>query len=183
MNKKAIYIGGGLLVLGLLSFFVVKAIKGKKPNTTPSNTDEETPAEKKNSIKKQAQIVVGLLENLGIGDIGKKKAEEIDKKKESTSVIVTQQGNQVVIDTKPTTTTPPPTTKQIRVVTTKSGTRLRESASTSSKILKTYDSGVVLQVINDVSKSDGTWLKVAKGSSEVGWVRSDVVSAITMRNI
>ena len=179
MNKKALYIGGGLLVLGLLSFFVVKAIKGKKPTTTPTNDDDkQTNTDNKNSIKKQAQVIIGAIENLGLGDIGKKKAEELDKDK--TSVVVTQQGNQVIVDTKPTTNA---TTSQIRVVTTKSGTRLRESASTSAKILKTYDSGVTLQVINDTTKGDGTWYKVAKGTSEVGWVRSDVVSGITMKNI
>ena len=186
MNKKAIYIGGGLLVLGLLSFVVVKAIKGKKPTPPPPNKDDESPTDKKNSVKKQAQVIVGFLESLGIGEAGKKKAEEIARQNENPSVVVTQQGNQVVVDTKPTTTTstttPTSTPHQIRVVTTKKGTRLREEASSTSKILKTYDAGVTLQVINDTSKSDGTWYKVAKGTSEVGWVRSDVVSAVTMKN-
>jgi len=188
MNKKVIYIGGGLLVLGLLSFFVVRAInKGNKSNPTPTpSNDDETPKERKNSIKKQAQIIIGTIENLGLGDEGKKKAEEIDKNKNTPSVVVTQQGNQVIVDTKPTTTTTTTTTPtpptQIKVVTTKSGTRLRDSASTTANILKTYEAGVTLQVINDTKKSDGTWYKVAKGPSVVGWVRSDVVSAISMMN-
>jgi uncharacterized protein YgiM (DUF1202 family) len=76
--------------------------------------------------------------------------------------------------------TTPPT--QIQVVTTKSGTRLRDSASTTANILKTYEAGVTLKVIDDTKKSDGTWYKVAKGPSVVGWVRSDVVSAISMMN-
>lgn len=58
-------------------------------------------------------------------------------------------------------------------VTTRSGTRLRESPNTNSKILKTYSSGVSLTVIDSEEMLDGTWYQIS--SPMRGWVRSDVV--------
>lgn len=58
-------------------------------------------------------------------------------------------------------------------VTTRSGTRLRESPNTNSTILKTYTSGVSLTVIDSEEMLDGTWYQIS--SPMRGWVRSDVV--------
>jgi hypothetical protein len=60
-------------------------------------------------------------------------------------------------------------------VTTRSGTRLRSDSNTNSSILKTYNIGVKLLVIDDVMQSDGQWFKVTDNSGNAGWVRSDVV--------
>lgn len=57
-------------------------------------------------------------------------------------------------------------------VTTRSGTRLRQSPNTNSTIIKTYSSGVSLTVIDSEEMLDGTWYQI---SSPRGWVRSDVV--------
>lgn len=57
-------------------------------------------------------------------------------------------------------------------VTTRSGTRLRQSPNTNSTIIKTYSSGVSLTVIDSEEMPDGTWYQI---SSPRGWVRSDVV--------
>ena len=57
-------------------------------------------------------------------------------------------------------------------VITRSGTRLRESPTTESAILKTYSSGVKLRVIGSEDMLDGVWYQI---SSPRGWVRSDVV--------
>lgn len=60
-------------------------------------------------------------------------------------------------------------------VTTRSGTRLRSDSNTNSAILKTYNSGTKLLVVNDKTESDGQWFKVTDSSGNAGWVRSDVV--------
>ena len=60
-------------------------------------------------------------------------------------------------------------------VTTLSGTRLRSQSNTNSTIIKTYNAGVKLLVIDDIMESDGQWFKVKDGSINTGWVRSDVV--------
>jgi uncharacterized protein YgiM (DUF1202 family) len=60
-------------------------------------------------------------------------------------------------------------------VTTRSGTNLRASSSTTSTILKTYNAGVTLYVIGDKKESDGQWFQVVDDKSNQGWVRSDVV--------
>jgi uncharacterized protein YgiM (DUF1202 family) len=59
-------------------------------------------------------------------------------------------------------------------VTTRSGTRLRSEANTNSAIIKTYNAGVKLLVIDDTMQSDGQWFKVKDGGN-TGWMRSDVV--------
>ena len=63
--------------------------------------------------------------------------------------------------------------EEVDQVTTRSGTRLREKPTTSSKILKTYSSGVSLTVIESEEMPDGTWYQIS--SPMRGWVRSDVV--------
>jgi uncharacterized protein YgiM (DUF1202 family) len=60
-------------------------------------------------------------------------------------------------------------------VTTRSGTRLRSQSNTNSTIIKTYNAGVKLLVIDDITQSDGQWFKVKDGSGNTGWMRSDVV--------
>ena len=65
------------------------------------------------------------------------------------------------------------TEDEVDQVTTRSGTRLREKPTTSSKILKTYSSGVSLTVIESEDMPDGTWYQIS--SPMRGWVRSDVV--------
>jgi hypothetical protein len=62
--------------------------------------------------------------------------------------------------------------EDIEQVTTRSGTRLRQSPNTNSTIIKTYQSGVKLTVIGSEEMLDGTWYEI---SSPRGWVRSDVV--------
>lgn len=59
-------------------------------------------------------------------------------------------------------------------VTTRIGTRLRQSASTNSSILYTYQKATILGVLDDSMQNDGQWFKVTDGS-RTGWVRSDVV--------
>ena len=66
-----------------------------------------------------------------------------------------------------------PDEEEVDQVTTRSGTRLREKPTTSSKILKTYSSGVSLTVIESEDMPDGTWYQIS--SPMRGWVRSDVV--------
>lgn len=53
----------------------------------------------------------------------------------------------------------------------KQGTRLREEPNTDSKILDTFDLGVMLYPDDAVTMPDGVWYHVSEG----GWVRSDVV--------
>jgi uncharacterized protein YgiM (DUF1202 family) len=60
-------------------------------------------------------------------------------------------------------------------ITTRSGTRLRSESNTNSAILKTYNAGVKLLVIDNTTKSDGQWFKVKDSSGNTGWMRSDVV--------
>jgi hypothetical protein len=62
--------------------------------------------------------------------------------------------------------------EEIEQVTTRSGTRLREKPTTSSTIIKTYQSGVKLTVIGSEEMLDGTWYEIL---SPRGYVRSDVV--------
>jgi hypothetical protein len=65
----------------------------------------------------------------------------------------------------------PPAEKKI--VTTRSGTRLREKPTTNSTIIKTYSSGVKLTVGDYEEMLDGTWYFITAPTR--GWVRSDVV--------
>jgi uncharacterized protein YgiM (DUF1202 family) len=60
-------------------------------------------------------------------------------------------------------------------VTTRSGTRLRSSSSTSSTILHTYSAGTKLLVNGDTTETDGQWFQVFDSAGRSGWVRSDVV--------
>ena len=64
------------------------------------------------------------------------------------------------------------------LVKTRSGSRLRSEPSTSSTIIKTYDAGVIMAVINPtpLMQSDGEWYKVKDlATSQMGYMRSDVV--------
>lgn len=60
-------------------------------------------------------------------------------------------------------------------VTTRSGTRLRSSSSTSSSVVYTYPAGTKLLVKGDATESDGQWFQVYDAQGRTGWVRSDVV--------
>jgi hypothetical protein len=60
-------------------------------------------------------------------------------------------------------------------VTTRSGTRLRSSSSTSSSVVYTYPAGTKLLVKGDATQSDGQWFQVFDAQGRTGWVRSDVV--------
>jgi hypothetical protein len=67
-------------------------------------------------------------------------------------------------------------------VITRSGSRLRKEPNTNSTIIKTYDKGVTLAIVDESEKSDGLWYKVQEKSGvnatdvkREGWMRSDVV--------
>lgn len=68
---------------------------------------------------------------------------------------------------------PVPTEEDEKIVTTRSGTRLREKPTTDSTIIKTYSSGTKLKVGDYEEMLDGTWYFIT--SPTKGWVRSDVV--------
>jgi len=76
----------------------------------------------------------------------------------------------------------PPVDEIPKSVTTRSGTRLRSSSSTSSNVLQTYPAGVVMTVIGSKNESDGLWYQVQQlggqnqsGIIAQGWMRCDVV--------
>lgn len=71
------------------------------------------------------------------------------------------------------------------IVSTKNGSRLRKEPNVKSDIIKTYDSGVTLEVVGQSSQSDGIWYNVQEKSAinaadikRQGWMRSDVVILI-----
>ena len=71
------------------------------------------------------------------------------------------------------------------IVATKNGSRLRKEPNVKSEIIKTYDSGVTLEVVGQSSQSDGIWYNVQEKSAinaadikRQGWMRSDVVILI-----
>jgi uncharacterized protein YgiM (DUF1202 family) len=59
---------------------------------------------------------------------------------------------------------------------TKSNTNLRETPSTSARIVKTYEEGVMMYVISSGTFSDGDWWEVNDGEGNSGWMRADVVT-------
>jgi hypothetical protein len=63
------------------------------------------------------------------------------------------------------------------LVKTRSGTRLRKEPSTSSAIIKTYNSGINLYPSDSKDQPDGTWYYI---DDEKGWVRSDVVDEVNI---
>jgi uncharacterized protein YgiM (DUF1202 family) len=59
---------------------------------------------------------------------------------------------------------------------TKSNSNLRETPSTSARIVKTYQEGVTMYVTSSGAFSDGNWWEVNDGEGNSGWMRADVVT-------
>jgi hypothetical protein len=118
-------------------------------------------------MTKKQKVVAVLLPLLLLGgyfaysQIKKKKVVPTPPKKKPAQIIIEDTTGGII--------------KDAEYVTTKQGTNLRQTPSTSARILKSYDAGVLLYVTSSGRFSEYDWWEVNDGLGNIGWVRADVV--------
>ena len=156
MNNKGIIIGVGVLVVGVLSFFLIKQFGKKKsesvmPLPSPSSSPQK--------------------------DVESDLVRDVKSETSTTTTNPTTTTTNTTTPTKTSTTSTTTTsTKLPSIVTSKNGTRVRRESSTNSSILKVLETGVKMSVVGSEQKSDGLWYKVVVSPKLSGFVRSDVVN-------
>lgn len=158
MKNKGIIIGVGVLVVGVLSFFLIKQFgKKKSESVTPLPSPSSSP---------QKDVEPDLVRDV-------KSETSTTTTTPTTTTTQTSTTTPTKTSTTSTTTT---STKLPSIVTSKNGTRVRRESSTNSSILKVLETGVKMSVVGSEQKSDGLWYKVVVSPKLSGFVRSDVVN-------
>ena len=154
MNKKYIIIGSGVLAFGIVMYVVIN--KFRKNAKLKLESQKRCP-NGYNADNGRCKKIVSSNTN--------QYPNQYDDYTDYTDYYIAE------LDTQP------------NQLITKSGSRLRKEPNTTSDIIKTYEKGISLEIVDTSSESDGLWYKVQEKSSinssdvkREGWMRSDVVT-------